>query len=158
MLSKIQGILRSNSEFDHKTQLTNELDSFIEFPLDDIDFMYYIHSTSKVNTSYNGNSGILNNILISNSELDKLNSVLYDKDRILRNPIAILMDHAGNLVLRVYYDRYTADGNITLNIYYYKKPAIFTPLKNKPCELPIECFNDLVTGAIELFLSNKYRL
>ena len=35
---------------------------------------------------------------------------------------------------------------------YYAEPKHFDVLTSTPCELPMDCFDDLVTGAIELYI------
>jgi len=41
---------------------------------------------------------------------------------------------------------------------YYKEPSKFNIIQNIPCELPYECFEDLVSGAVELYFSYKYKV
>lgn len=41
---------------------------------------------------------------------------------------------------------------------YLRQPSEFSPLTNTVCELPIDCFEDLVTGAVELFFNYRYKV
>lgn len=62
--------------------------------------------------------------------------------RILRNPIVTI---AGSN-LKLIHDRYTHITKVQLS--YYKIPKYFSPLTGINCELPIDMFDDLVTGAV----------
>lgn len=118
------------------------------------DFGLYINSFTDVNYSYgykknNKNSGILSNILISQSELSKYEQIANDKMRILRNPIAYF-DSKNLNSISIIFDMYTNPKWITL--YYYKLPNYMDIIKSVPCELPIEAFEALVSGAVDLYV------
>lgn len=66
--------------------------------------------------------------------------------RILRNPIVTIA--GGNL--KLIHDRYTHVTKVQLS--YYKTPKYFSPLTGINCELPIDMFDDLVTGAVQLYV------
>lgn len=56
--------------------------------------------------------------------------------------------------ITVIHDRYT---DITgVKVLYYKQPQYFDIMTSTPCELPMDAFNDLVEGAVALYL-NYYR-
>lgn len=53
--------------------------------------------------------------------------------------------------LTVIHDRYTTIKNVKL--LYYKEPQYFDTISETPCELPMDCFDDLVSGAVQLYIS-----
>ena len=56
----------------------------------------------------------------------------------------------------VIHDKYTEINKV--QVVYIHKPEIFDIMTDRACELPFECFDDLVSGAVELFVSYKYKL
>lgn len=70
----------------------------------------------------------------------------YNDGRILRNPIVLL---EGN-ILKVVHDKYTTIHAVDLT--YLRLPSQFSILTNTPCELPYECFEQLVSGALDLYI------
>ena len=71
--------------------------------------------------------------------------------RILRYPAAVLNTYkSGNPTLSVIYDRYTTVEGI--KVLYYKQPQHFDLMTSTPCELPTDAFDDLVTGAVDLYV------
>lgn len=115
-------------------------------------FGLYIRSHSNVKDSYrfkdNGNnSGMLPNELISEKDVNKIIQRPQDSMRILRNPLVWLADNNG---LGAMYDRYTEPQNIYLE--YYKVPNHMNPLTFTACELPMEMFEQLVSGAVDLYV------
>ena len=141
---------------------------------------YYIRSVSNVSSTYNHNGArpaegvwyfpitlgpnsnanttstqmlkVLPNKMVSQIEVDKFLESPYDSLRILRQPIAVLNTHINDKpTITCIYDRYTNVDSI--RIMYYKKPSHFSILGNgKPCELPMKVFDDLVTGAVNLYI------
>lgn len=119
---------------------------------------YYIRSVSNVSSTYNHNGTstqmlkVLPNKMVSQIEVDKFLESPYDSLRILRQPIAVLNTHISDKpTITCIYDRYTNVDSI--RIMYYKKPSHFSILvDNKPCELPMKVFDDLVTGAVNLYI------
>ena len=67
--------------------------------------------------------------------------------RILRSPIVWLADDNG---LGALYDRYTQPQNITLE--YYRVPRYMDLMTSTSCELPMEMFEQLVSGAVDLYV------
>ena len=71
--------------------------------------------------------------------------------RILRQPIAVLNTHINDKpTITCIYDRYTNVDSI--RIMYYKEPSHFSILDDTACELPMKVFDDLVTGAVNLYI------
>lgn len=108
----------------------------------------YIRSVSDVTGTYKSSSqpGIVSNVLVKQPEANAIINQTYDQHRILRNPIVILEQGK----IKVIHDEYTTINKVDLT--YIKLPAEFSVLTNTACELPIECFNDLVAGATDLYV------
>lgn len=116
----------------------------------------YIRSTSTVTKTFEFNGGegdsessyrILPNKLVSQTDVWKLLETPHNSLRILKYPAAVLTD---NNTLTVIYDRYTNLSKVALT--YYKQPGHFNIMTNTPCELPMDAFEDLVTGAVDLYV------
>lgn len=52
--------------------------------------------------------------------------------------------------LNVIYDQYTTPEGI--KVMYYAQPKRFDIMTNTACELPMDAFDDLVTGAVDLYV------
>lgn len=112
-------------------------------------FGLYVDSTTNVSSSYtrNGNgSGVVPNTLVSRSKLIEFISRPQDNMRIMRTPVATLNDDN----ITVYYDRYTIP--VSFNITYYRTPRYMNLFTNTACELPMDAFDDLVSGAVDLYV------
>lgn len=123
------------------------------------DFYMYIRSVSNVSStfSYRGNGGadqkikILPNQLVSQNDVWKLVETPHDSLRILRYPAVVLNQKVNNYpTITVIYDRYTTVEGV--RVMYYAQPAHFDIMTSTPCELPMDAFDDLVTGAVELYV------
>lgn len=114
----------------------------------------YIRSTSYVDKYYRKNASSYDlenpqpivNTLVPNADIVKYLEAPNNDLRILRAPIAAINDN----VLVILHDRYTHVSKVELT--YYKNPAYFSPLTSVNCELPIDMFDDLVSGAIALYV------
>lgn len=122
------------------------------------DFYLYIRSNSKLVHDYKGRRGIVPNIMYKDHDISSIIESVYDKDKIIRNPIVML----DNNKLKVVHDSHTEIDSVQL--FYYRLPKSFNVLTNpsKPdvqdtCELPFTCFDDLVTGAVDLYIT-QYKL
>lgn len=118
------------------------------------DFYMYIRSVSNVSSTYsyknyssNNKTDILPNQLISQNDVWKLIETPHDSLRILRYPAVTL---GADNTISVIYDRYTTLEGI--KILYYKQPAHFSLMTSTPCELPMDAFDDIVTGAVDLYV------
>lgn len=123
------------------------------------DFDMYVRSTSIVSDTYNfktsnnTNQGlkIIPNQFVSQNDAWKLFETPNNTLRILRQPAAILSKNkAGECTLTVIHDRYTNIQKVGLT--YYAKPAYFDIMTSTACELPIDVFDDIVSGAIDLYI------
>ena len=131
----------------------------VTYKIDD-DFYMYVRSVSKVSQTYSFKQSELNskspirvipNQLVSQNEVWKLIETPHDSLRILRYPAAILNKYAGdNPTITVIYDRYTTPEAIKLT--YYKQPKHFDLMTSTRCELPMDAFDDLVSGAVDLYV------
>lgn len=116
------------------------------------DFGLYIKSYSNVSNTYKyrtsgQNQGILPNKLISIKEVNEVISRPQDSMRIIRSPFVWLADENG---LGSLYDSYTTPTSIYLE--YYRLPHHMDLMTSTPCELPIEMFEQLVSGAVDLYV------
>ena len=117
------------------------------------DFGLYLNSTTTVANTYSFKqtdrevSGIVPNTLISKSKVDEFITRPQDNMRIMRQPIAYLDE---NRTITVFCDRYTEP--IKFGLSYYKVPSHMNLFLSKPCELPFDAFDDLVTGAVDLYV------
>ncbi len=117
------------------------------------DYYRYIRSVSKVTGTYKNPDIIayVSNVLIKESDANKVINQAYDKHRILRNPAVILESgdtSAGTI--KIIHDEYTQIDEVDLT--YIKLPGDFSILTNTPCELPYTCFEALVSGTVDLYI------
>lgn len=127
-------------------------------------FYLYIRSISKVSSTFSfkqapvsdndGNNStirVIPNQLVSQNDVWKLIETPHDSLRILRRPAAVLSKYnSSKPTITVIYDQYTTP--LGIKVMYYAEPAHFDVLTSTPCELPMDCFDDLVTGALELYI------
>ena len=123
------------------------------------EFDMYVRSTSIVSNTYNfkvsnnTNQGlkIIPNQFVSQNDAWKLFETPNNTLRILRQPAAILSkNNVGKCTLTIIHDRYTNIQKVGLT--YYAKPAYFDIMTSTACELPIDVFDDIVSGAIDLYI------
>ena len=126
------------------------------------DFYLYVRSVSRVNKTFSFKSGdddnatrIVPNRLTSQNDIWKVIETPHDSLRILRYPVAVLnkyeqYDSEKRPTLTVIYDQYTEPNGISIT--YYKQPNHFDLFTNTPCELPMDAFDDLVSGAVDLYV------
>lgn len=126
------------------------------------DFNMYIDSTSNVEVSYSDSKpveGVVSNDYVNVNQLKQIQRGVYDQHRILRRPVIYTVQEVQlpNLTtcFGIITDEYTKVTSITMR--YLKTLPYFTILGEQPtpCELPYECFNELVNGAVQLFINYK---
>lgn len=115
------------------------------------DFGLYISSRTNVNSSYryktlSNTSGSIPNKIIPIKEAALLTSSPQDSMRIIRTPFVWL---SGN-DLHAMYDKHTTPESIDLT--YYRLPKYMNLMTSTNCELPIEMFEQLVSGAVDLYV------
>ena len=133
----------------------------ISYKLPD-NFYMYLRSVSQVSKTFSFkadvNQGteqklpirVLPNQLMSQSDVWKLIETPHDSLRILRYPAAVLGNVNKEKVITVIYDQYTEPLGIKMS--YYKQPARFSLMTNTACELPLDAFEELVSGAVDLYV------
>lgn len=134
----------------------------ISYKLPD-NFYMYLRSVSQVSKTFSFKADInqgseqnqlpirvLPNQLMSQSDVWKLIETPHDSLRILRYPAAVLGNVDDKKVLTVIYDQYTTPEGIKLS--YYKQPARFSLMTGQHCELPLDAFEELVSGAVDLYV------
>lgn len=127
------------------------------------DFYMYVRSVSQVSSTFSFKADktqennvnnlpirIVPNQLVSQPEVWKLIETPHDSLRILRYPAAVLGNVNNTKVLTVIYDQYTTPEGIKMS--YYKQPARFSLMTGQKCELPLDAFDDLVSGAVDLYV------
>ena len=118
----------------------------------------YVSSISEVNSyflkgkNHTTSSEKVQNKYVPVSEFSKYEIAPNDKLRIMRNPIITFsyIHSDGNEVFSIIHDRYTTIGSVTLT--YYRNPKYFDWKEGNECELPIDMFDDLVSGAVALYI------
>lgn len=120
-------------------------------------FYMYIRSVSNVTSTYSyKNYGaadkvdILPNQLVSQNDVWKLVETPHNSLRILRYPAVVLSKNNDKKTISVIYDRYTDVAGI--KVLYYKQPTHFSLMTSTACELPMDTFDDLVSGAVDLYV------
>lgn len=132
----------------------------VTYPLP-TNFYMYIRSVSQVSKTFSFKAGtgataqlpirVISNQLVSQTDVWKLIETPHDSLRILRHPAAVLNIYDGeNPTITVIYDRYTTPTGI--KIIYYKQPQQFSLMTSTPCELPMDAFDDIVSGAVDLYV------
>ena len=108
----------------------------------------YVRSVSSITGNYKNPvlSAKVSNVLVKQPEANSVINQAYDQHRILRNPVAVLEQGK----IKIIHDEYTTINDV--DITYIKLPAEFSILTDTACELPMECFNDLVAGATDLYI------
>jgi hypothetical protein len=112
------------------------------------DYYQYIRSSSEVFGTYKNltkNTSVAN-VLLKQSDMSSVIESYFDGGRILRNPVVSLEWSR----IKVVYDQYTTLD--ALDLTYLRAPSEFSILTNTPCELPFECFEELVSGALDLYI------
>lgn len=135
-------------------------DEYNLFKLDD--FNMYIDSTSLIEGSYakpydeqdSQTQVWVGNDYINSHQYKQIMRDSYNKGKILRRPLLVMKNAGKGTTFEVITDEYTKV--IAVDIRYIKIPANFTILGDGvACELPYECFNELVSGAVQLFINYK---
>lgn len=122
-------------------------------------FNMYIDSASTITVNYsedenNAESGIVSNDYIDSNQLKQIQKDTYNNHRILRRPIITMTSSYsdGSTYFQIIHDEYTTVESVYMR--YIKIPANFTILgEGVECELPYECFNELVEGAVQLYIN-----
>lgn len=119
------------------------------------DFGMYLSSTTSVDRTYSmknvaqddGPSGVVPNTFISQTVAHQFTQQPQDNMRIMRSPLVYL--NTANQI-HLICDSYTEPK--ILGLRYYKIPKYMDLMKSQPCELPMEAFEELVSGAVDLYV------
>lgn len=139
------------------------------------DYFYYIRSFDTISKSYKkqddnySQDEITYNKIISQTDAKLVQNTYYNKGAIILNPYVILDNFDSNgPYLQIITDQYTKLEMVYLiylrcpyrfNILNYDNTKTDIGSTHNACELPYTCFNELVEGAVELFITeNKFRL
>lgn len=114
------------------------------------DFWLYLRSTSGATTHYKPNRETEQNVLLSNEliedkDVNKVVNKYHNYAGIIRNPLIIIQGDNAKII----HDLYTTINSV--DFVYYRMPNKFD-ISNTPCELPVSAFDDLVSGAIKLYV------
>lgn len=137
-----------------KTLVKEQSYSYSESVVLPDNYLMYLSSNSVVTVSYltNNNSFIIDNTIIKQSDAYKFKAEGFNKGRVLQHPIVYLTDNTLHLIK----DEYTTPTLITLQ--YVSKPNYFDINTGTACELPYECFEDIVNGSVNLYFEYKYKI
>lgn len=123
-------------------------------------YYMYIKSVSEVTETYSFKSSssnaeakirILPNVLVSQNDVWKLIETPHNSLRILKYPAVVLNEkYNSNRTITVIFDQYTTIKGI--RVMYYKEPQHFDIMTSTRCELPNVVFEDLVSGAVDLYV------
>ena len=126
----------------------------------DSDYYMYIKSVSEVTETYSFKSSttnaeakirVLPNVLVSQNDVWKLIETPHNSLRILKYPAVVLNEkYNSKRTITVIFDQYTTIKGI--RVMYYKEPQHFDIMTSTPCELPNVVFEDLVSGAVDLYV------
>lgn len=138
------------------------------------DYYFYIRSTSIIDKHYKTSQKLEHmvyapNVMIKQSEVTNVINSYCNDGGIIRKPLVVLEStQKGSPYIKVIHDRYTHLDAIDL--VYCRQPYNFNVLNyddedksdgatHSYCELPYSCFNELVEGAIQLYIQQyKYAL
>ena len=151
-----------NKEISHKSNSNCTVDKFM-LPKD---YFAYIHSESYVNSTLKGDNkylqySLVSNKLVNESDMDKFLDTTFNKGCILRNPLVNLRTDGEEPYMNICSDEYTHLDHASLT--YYRRPYAFNVMNyddkdmsqsavHSCCELPYDCFDELVDGAIQLYI------
>lgn len=168
-LYKVADQLQSGSNVSNKVEhiLQTLVDTYTqEIVLDDIstgvysvklptNFGLYIGSQTHVSDIFKREglakkNKVVNNTLVQQNVFQKMKNTANDDMRIMRNPIVSLSMTDSDKSIWVIKDNYTVPTSMTIT--YYKIPQHMDLMTSTPCELPMDVFEDLVSGAVDLYV------
>lgn len=124
------------------------------------EYLSYIDSTSttysalyiKPTIAYKVHNEYIDNI----QDINNIINEVYNAGFIMRKPVITVSQYNNERTLTLFHDVYTAI--INTDLFYIRTPQQITLDDNSACELPYECFDDLVQGTVDLYVSTKYKL
>lgn len=138
------------------------------------DYYLYLRSNSIIDKNYKSEKKLKTpvvtpNVGIKQDDVPNVIASFYNQNGVLVNPLIVLEStDINNQYIKVVHDSYT---NITgLDLIYYCQPYAFNVIKfddtdmsfgavHSYCELPFNCFDELVQGAVDMYIQQyKYKL
>lgn len=121
------------------------------------DFLQYIYSWTQITSDYKHTyaspGARIQNELVKTNDVQQIQNIAQNQGAIITHPLAVLHDG----LLSVLVDEYTNVNSVLLT--YYKKPHVFDIIGSSEsgpifdyCELPMSCFDELVKGAVDMFV------
>ena len=138
------------------------------------DYFMYVRSSSIMDKNYKSDKfkhqkQYVSNLLIKETDVPTIMDNYYNHMGIMRNPMVVLEStNIESTYIKVIHDVYTH--LVGLDLTYYCQPYAFNIMNyndsdnsagavHSKCELPFSCFDDLVTGAVDLYVQNyKFKL
>lgn len=124
------------------------------------EYLSYIDSTSTISSTLYikpTNAYKVHNEYIDNiQDINNIINEVYNVGFIMRKPVITVSQYNGERTLTLFHDTYTSI--INTDLFYIRTPQPITLDDNSACELPYECFDDLVQGTVDLYVSTKYKL
>lgn len=131
------------------------------------DYFMYIRSNSIINRNYKSDKILSTevhtpNAAIKQDDVQMVVGSFYNQKGILRNPLVVLESaSSGSPYLKLIHDSYT--NVVALDLTYYCQPYAFNVIKyndddmsagavHSNCELPFSCFDELVEGAVQMYI------
>ena len=163
-------IKRANIQVMANTDSTDDITWKANLP---IDYFFYVRSNSAESKNYKNQSTTnlihVPNRIIKQKEVPNIISSYYNTGAIMVNPCVVLDDYDQNgPYIEIITDKYTEVNELDLvyircpykfNILNYDNTKTETGSVHNNCELPYICFNEIVEGAVELYITeNKFRL
>lgn len=135
-------------------------DSYKNIYITPSEYLSYIDSTSIINnTLYTKSTNVyeVHNEYIDNiQDINNVINEVYNAGFIMRKPVIAVSQYNNERTLTLFHDTYTSILNTYL--FYIRTPKPITLAETSACELPYECFDDLVQGTVDLYVSTKYKL
>lgn len=133
------------------------------------DYFLYVRSNSIINRNYKSKSKLSTevhtpNTAIKEDDVELVTGAYYDQHRILRNPLILFESvDVNHPYFKIIHDDYT--NLVGLDLVYLCQPYSFNVLNydnsdmsvgavHNYCELPFSCFDELVNGAVQMFITN----
>lgn len=124
------------------------------------EYLSYIDSTSTISSTlyikptniYKVHNEYIDNI----QDINNIINEVYNVGFIMRKPVITVSQYNNERTLTLFHDIYTSI--INTDLFYIRTPQPITLDDNSACELPYECFDDLVQGTVDLYVSTKYKL
>lgn len=137
------------------------------------DYFLYVRSNSIVTSNYKSDETLTSteytpNLQIKQDEAWQVLYKYYNAAAIMKNPCVVLSNVDDVPCMKIIHDQYTNISEIDLT--YYRLPYNFNILNfnnndtavgavHNICELPFNCFNELIEGAVDMFITEaKFRL